>query len=302
MAETVETNVLLTNFATRFKTQLDVAEFIAPSFKVKRSSDKFSEYDKSSQRIYDNKISGRELVKEISQDVTTSTYSAEEYGLARFVSNRKLRNADKPINLLFDATKHVKEAQIRSREKRVFDIAGDNSVITQTADAGGDWDTVSTGDPFDDILTGIRTIWDSGQEEANRIVVPMNVAIEAIKTDAWRDRFKYVSVERQFDFMAGLRNVGLTPRMAGMFGGNTQQGGASDPGSEQIWSDSVLIFHAEPTPTLDTRTFMYSPFVMKDIIRRITKDEERGLKIDIFEEIDELLVDATLAYLITNTL
>ena len=302
MAESIETNVLLTNFATRFKDRFDVAEWIAPSFKVKRSSDKYSEYDKSSQRHYDNKISGRELAKEISQDVTTSNYSTEEYALSRFVSDRKARNADKPINLLFDATKHVKAAQMRSREKRVFDIAGDNSVITQTANAGGDWDDKTNGDPVGDILTGIRTIWDKGQEKANRIVVPMNVAIEAIKTDAWRDWFKFVSVEKQFDFLAGLRNVGLDSMMAGMFGGNTQQGGASDPGSEQIWSDSVLIFYAEPTPTLDTRTLMYSPFVQKNIIRRIRKDEERGLKIEIYEEIDELLVDRTLGYLITNTL
>ena len=73
-------------------------------------------------------------------------------------------------------------------------------------------------------------------------------------------------------------------------------------GAETIWNDSVLIFRREPTPTLETRTFMYSPFMIKDQIRRIRKDEERGTKFEILEEIDELLVDATSAFLITNTL
>jgi hypothetical protein len=39
-----------------------------------------------------------------------------------------------------------------------------------------------------------------------------------------------------------------------------------------------------------------------DQVRRIRKDEERGTKFEIYEEIDELLVDAQCGYLITNTL
>lgn len=303
MAETIKTNILLTNFATRYKAQMDVADFIAPPFGVKRSSDKYAVYDKSSQRIYDNKISGRQKPQEISADVSTATYSCEEYALGRFVSDRAARNADKPINLKMDAVRNVKEAQMIAREKRVVDIAGNSSVVTQTT-APGDWNTAATGTPVADILTAIKTIWTNGQVVANAIVIPMSVAIEAIKTDEWKDYFKYTSatVGTQFDLVSGLRNLKLEPMVAGMFGGNTQQGGASDPGSEEMWGENVVVFHRQPTPTLETRTFMYSPFTEKNVVREIRKEEERGVKINIYEDIDELLVDATAAYLFTNTL
>jgi hypothetical protein len=305
MADIIKTNILLTNFATRYMAQMDVADFIAPPFKVKRSSDKYAEYDKSSQRIYDNKISGREKPKEITQNINESTYSCEEYALGRFVSDRRANNADKPINLKFDAVRHVKEAQMIAREYRVVQIAGNNTIVTQTT-APGDWNTASTGTPIADILTAIKTIWQNGQVRANAITVPFSVAIEMIKTDEYKDYFKYHSAGKTelFDALSGLRNLGLEPMVAGMFGGNTQEGGASDPGSEEMWGESVLVFHRQPTPSLETRTFMYSPFRTKNVVKTIRYEEDGGggEKINIYEDIDELLVDATAAYLFTNTL
>ena len=74
--------------------------------------------------------------------------------------------------------------------------------------------TVATGTPVADILTGVRTIYQSTGMKPNRIIVPMSVAIEAIKTDEWKDYFKYTTSSNLWDFMAGLRNLGLEPRIA----------------------------------------------------------------------------------------
>jgi hypothetical protein len=93
--------------------------------------------------------------------------------------------------------------------------------------------------------------------------------------------------------------------IAGMFGASTNEGGASDPAIESIWSDSVLIFYAEENPSLESRTLMYSPYTKMGEVRRIegsVQQMQRGVLFDIHEEVDELLVDATCGYLITNTL
>ena len=47
---------------------------------------------------------------------------------------------------------------------------------------------------------------------------------------------------------------------------------------------------------------MYSPFTLMDRIERERIGGERGEEVRIFEEIDELLIDASAAYLWTNTL
>jgi hypothetical protein len=306
MADTIHIDKLLTNFATRYRVNDDVADFVAPPFKVKHNSDKYTEYGKESLRLYDNKLSGRQEAREIDVDISTSTYATEEYSLAKFVSARKRSNTDRPINMDQDAVRKLKDAQMIAREKRVADIAGDNTIITQTADAAGDWDTITSGTPIADIRTGMKTIWtaQAGSVKANAITIPVDVAILMIGTDEYRDYFKYsgLASNEQFNIVSGLRHLGLQPMMAGVHGGNTNEGGASDPGAEAIWDDSVVIFHRQPSPTLETRTFMYSPYVKKDVIRRIEEKKQRGTTFDIYEDIDELLVDASAAYLITNTL
>ena len=297
---------LLSNFATRYRVGDSVADFIAPPFKVKRSSDKYTVYDKGALRIYDNKLAGRQEAREIGVENSTATYSCEEYSLARFLSDNRRQNADNPINMEQDSIRKIKDAMLISREKRVADIAGSASVVTQTVNAAGDWDTVSTGTPIADIRTGMSTIWTSqaGSMKANKIAIPVNVAIEMIGTDEYRDYFKYngMAGNEQFNIVSGLRHLGLEPMLAGVFGGNTNEGGASDPGAEAIWSDSVLIFASQATPTLDSRTFMYSPFTKKDVVTRFREEKQRGTSFIMYEEMDELLVDATAAYLITNTL
>lgn len=306
MAEFLHIDKLLTNLATKYRVNDAVADFIAPPFKVKKSSDKYVEYDKGSLRVYDNKISGREKSKEIEVELSSSTYTCEEYELGKFVSNRSRMNADKPINMDIDAMRKLKDAMLIAREKRVYDIAGSASVVTQTENASGDWDNVTSGTPVADIRGAMATIWKSqaGSAKANSIVIPVDVAIEMIGTDEYRDYFKYsgLAANEQFNLVSGLRHLGLTPMMAGVHGGNTNEGGASDPGAEAIWSDSVLIFNRQASPNLETRTFMYSPYTNKDVVQRFKKDEERGYKFTMYEDIDELLVDASAAYLITNTL
>jgi hypothetical protein len=280
MADFIHIDKLLTNMATRYRVNDSVADFIAPPFKVKKSSDKYVEYPKGSLRLYDNKISGRERAPEIDVEVTSSNYSCEEYSLAKFVSDRSRMNADKPINMDMDAVRKIKDAMLIAREKRVFDIAGNNAIVTQTVDASGDWNNVTAGNPIADIRLGMSTIWQAqaGSVKANSIVIPVDVAIEMIGTDEYRDYFKYngMASNEQFNIVSGLRHLGLEPMMAGVHGVNTNEGGASDPGTEAVWSDSVLIFHRQANPNLETRTFMYSPYTAKDVAQRFDKREERG--------------------------
>ena len=303
MGETIQTDNLLTNFATRYRAGQYAADFVAPPFTVKKSSDKYAVYGKDEFRIYDNKITGREKAKEISADVDEATYSCEEYSLAGFISKRKMENADKPINLFFDRTRQLKNAQRLAREKRVYDgvIAGTSGSNTSTP--SNKWDVIASGTPVADITTAMAAIADEqGGLPANAILIPQQVAIKMIRCDEYRDYFKYVSIDAQFNLASGLRNLGLEPLIVSAYATNTNKGGASDPAWESLWGDDVIIFRREANPTLESRTFMYSPKRAMDIMRRYEKPEERGFKIDIYEDIDELLVDSTCAYRLSDCL
>lgn len=306
MADFIHIDKLLSNLALRYRVQDDVAEFIAPSFKVQKSSDKYTVYGKGSLRTYDSKISGRQEPNEIDVEVTSESYACEEYGLSKFVSDRSRMNADKPINMDQDAVRKLKDAFMIDRERRVYAIAGSSSVITQTSTPTNKWDNKTSGTPINDIRTAMTTIWNSQAGIApNAIVVPGDVALKMVGTDEYRDYFKYdgtTNRDAQFNLVSGLRNLGLEPKMAGVFGGNTNEGGASDPGAEVIWNERVLVFLRQSNPNLETRTLMYSPYVRKNEVTRIEDKRKRGVYFDMYSDIDELLIDATAGYLFTDVL
>jgi hypothetical protein len=82
---------------------------------------------------------------------------------------------------------------------------------------------------------------------------------------------------------------------------STYEIGTSDPTSELISGvGKVLIFVREQNPTTESNCFMFSPYTVKDQVKSWRKEDERGESGSIYEEIDELLVNAACAYLYTG--
>lgn len=305
-SETIqETNRFLTNFATSYKVKNPVADFIAPPFRVKYEDGKYVEYNKTVFRIFDDKISGSEHAKEIQWDVDESSYSCEEYSMEKFVSDKKKEQAVDPIRLDKDATKFLKQFHMLAREYRVNAIAGSNAIVTQTKAVASAW-AAAGGLPVTDILTGMATVEAAtGGYIPNRIVVPGQVALRMIQTTQWRDYFKYTDTGFKnglWNAVSGLKQLGLDIMITSVHGLSSSKLGASDPRSEALWDDNVLLFYCEPSPSLETRTFMYSPYVKKELMFSTREPRRRGGYVTIYSDIDELLVDAQCAYLLTNTL
>lgn len=299
------TDQYLTNFIQRYRCDDDCSEFIAPSFKVKRPSDKYLIYGKENFRVYDNKLVRREPMKEIDVQADDGTYSCEEYGLAGFVYERDQSNVDQPIKLMEEKTQHVKDRMIAARQYRVFAIATNTSLINSTAIAAT-WATAA-GTPVADVLDAMIRIKNDICQPANAIVMNYEVALTLIRTTEWKDYFQYTwglkpSGDGLWDAVQGFRHIGLDVRLCDGRGVNTYEGCASDPTWETFLDDKVLVFRREPSPTTQSNCFMYSPMLYKDKVRKFWKDEERGWKVTVEEDIDELLVNADAAELLTNVI
>ena len=90
--------------------------------------------------------------------------------------------------------------------------------------------------------------------------------------------------------------------ITGIRGTSNYEIGTSDPTWELLFDEKVLIFYREPSPTPRSMTFMYSPYTVKDQIESYRVNGERGLRYEIYEEIDELLVNEASAYLYYNVI
>ena len=297
------TNTFLTNMATGYKSMFPVADFIAPPLSVNLQAGKYTEYTKSVFRIFDDKVIGSAEPLEIQWNVDESTYACENYAMGKFVHDDRKNNATQPVNLDRDAVRFLMQFHTLAREYRINAIAGNAAIVTQTAAIAAAW-AGAAGTPITDILAGISQIATStGGYRANRIVVPLEVALAMINTTEWITRFVGTEVgfgNGLWSVIKGLNHLGLDVEITSIQGLSEYKGTASDPKTELLWSDNVLLFYCEPTPSLETRTFMYSPNVYMNQILSTRVPRRRGLYHDIFSSVDELLIDAQCAYLLTN--
>lgn len=301
----LDTNSYLTNLVLGYKTPNPVADFIAPPFQVKLEAGKYAAFNKTVFRIWDDKISGSEEPKEIQWDVDEESYACEEYSMAKFVSDKQKANSIKPIDLDATAVYMLKRFHASSREYRINQVAGNAAIVGTTRAMASAWN-VAGGTPITDIENAMGTVATLVPGYVpNRIVMSIQVALKIIQTTEWRAHFVFTDSGFKnglFDCVSGLRQIGLEPMITNITGINTDKGSASDPTTESMWNDNVLLFYCEPNPNLECRTFMYSPYTQKDLIFTTRVPRRRGVYHDIYSDIDELLVDAQCGYLFTNTL
>ena len=307
LLETIQDqNTFLTNLVQRSKLQAPFADFVAPPFRVRLEAGKYVRYTDDIYRVYENKIIGRQEAREIQWDVEEETYACEEYGLSKFVSDKSKEQSIAPINLEAEAAMRVKEYQAKARAYRVSQISHSAAIVTQTLDLNGSWATAA-GTPVSDILNAMATVEAAVGVIPNRILVPTQVALNMLQTTEWKTYFvnagNYNFVQNgAFSILGGLKQMGLEPLVTGARGLSTYKCTASDPTSESLLSDSVLLFYCEPNPSTDCLSFMYSPYVYMDVVTRTRVPRRRGVFIDIYEDIDELLIEANCGYLFTDAI
>ena len=299
--ERKKTSNYLSNFILRYRSDTDTADFIAPPFKVQKSSDKYLVYGIRTNRIYDNKLMRRSPILEIDLEATESTYLCEEFALGAFVADRDLVDTDTVVRIKEEKLQHTKDRQIAAREYRVYQIAASTALVPNAA-ATTIWSNVAAV-PITDIRTACIAINNATGKNPNRIVMTYQAAMHMINTTEWKGMFQYTDTgfgRGLWSAIDGLRNLGLEPRITNSRGVSSYEGCSSDPDWDTMLGNKVLVFYAEPTPTRNSMTFMSSPFCWKDKVMQWYSNRERGIKYEIMEYIDELLVAAGAGYLITG--
>ena len=291
----------LSNFATKYNVQERCADFIAPPFRVARIRDKYVQYTKNSLRVYDTAVGRQEVAKTIDMDVVDGTYVTQFHALNQFIDLYDQSNVDAGIVIDKVKTGLALDAFRLAREYRVLKIVTDPTLVTQTATPSTKWD-VAGGTPIADILNAMAVIKKNSTKTPNRIVMSLETALKMVQTTEWKDYFKYSAPgfgQGLFSAVDGLKNLGLQPQIAGAYGVTTAPGVASDPQIEAMLGTACVLWYGEDTPSLESRTFMYSPFIQNEEIWRIESQREHGRYIEVRSHIAELLVDAQCAYLFT---
>lgn len=297
--KSVHVDAALSNISIKYRNMALIAERVFPVTPVIKESDKFYVFRKEELAIERALRAAGAEAREITWDVDTSTYSAEEYALKHLVPDRVVNNADNAIRPKITSTQKLTNKILLAQEKRVALLAQDTNTITNNATPGTQWDQASP-NIEGDIDTAKNSVRTNAGVEASSVVLPYRIAQIVKKDSTVRNLIRYTVPG---DIL--LRNGDLPPvlwNLEVIVGGaiqNTANEGATASLAD-VWTDSVLVFYKEATPSIDVLSLGYI-FRVGDFVTKTYRVEERAgdmIEVSVIE--DEKIVAADAGYLITN--
>ena len=297
--DSVHVSAPLTNIAIKYKNLALVAERVLPVVPVIKESDKY--YIFRQEELVVNKAlraAGAEA-KEIVWDVDTATYTAEEYALKHLVPDRIKNNADNAVRPSITSTQKLTDKILLSRELRVAHLVQDTLQVTGGAAASTQWDQ-SSPNIEGDVDSAKDTVRTNAGVEPSSIVLAYKVA-QIIKRDSTvRNLIRYTVPG---DIL--LRNGDLPPVLwnlevivAGAIQNTANENATAS--IADIWTDNVLVFYKEASPSLDALSLGYI-FRVGGFVTKTYREEKRAgdmIEVSVIEA--EKIVAASAGALIRN--
>lgn len=297
----VHVNAPLTQLAIQYKNLELVWDRIFPIVPVTKESDVYYVHNKE-ELVEENALraAGAEA-REITWDVTTATYTAQEYALRHLLADRIMDNADAPVRPQITTTQKLLRKILLGTERRTALLCQDTRNVSNSAAVSIKWDGTSP-TIEKDIDAQKDNVRLSAGVEPTSIVLPYKVK-NAFKRDTTiRDLIRY---QVPGDIL--LRNGELPPvvfNLEVIIAGairNTANEGAAESLSD-VWVDNALVFYKEPSPSLDALSYGYTFRVNAPLVKTYRVDTRKGLMVEVSLIQTEKVVASACGALITDIL
>ncbi len=302
----VHIDAALTNLAIRFRNLALVADLVFPVVPVVKESDKYYKFAREELRDIETLVEVGAESNEFEWDVTSETYSAEQYKLRKLVPDRIVRNSDKAIRPRATTVDKLMKVLKTQAERRVQAIAQSRVFVTAGATPSIKWDGTSPTIEAN-VDTAKQSIEDNAGVMGNAIVMNTQVK-DVVKRDSTvRNLIRYTVQGKELLVNGELPPVlwNLKVIIAGAVRNAAQEGQANS--ISKIWVDNVLVFYVEPNVSIDALTLGYTLRVkinrsLDAIVRTWRVDAREGEMIEPQFIQAEKLVASECGYLITNVL
>lgn len=304
----VHIDAVLTNLAIHYLNPAFVAPEFLPIIPVVKESDKYYKFGKEELRDIDSLRAVGAEAKEVDWDVSSETYSAEEYALKKLVPDRIVQNSDKPIRPKKTTTNKLMKWIGIGYEKRAQTLIQSRTNITRGGTPSIKWDASSGVTIEKNVDTAKESIRTNSGATANRILLSVPVK-NVVKIDGTvRDLIRYTMPAASKLLTDGeLPPVlwNLKTVIAGSIE-NTANEGQSDAIGD-IWNDAVLVAYVDPDPSLETLTLGYTMRVKVNgkldvVVKKWRVDKRDGEMIQVAVIQDEKIVAEECGYILTDVL
>lgn len=300
----------LANIGVNYKNEGAIWDQVAPVVRVSQRSGKYRTYDEASEfNIPDDTLSDLAKANEITLSHADSNYSVNDHGLAAYVPQSTIDEAQADSGDLIDplgrAEMLIRQQLSNKHEKRVADVAfaaGTYASGYKTTLSGTSQWSHASSFPISAIIAGL----DIPLQRPNTLI---------LGSDVWKAMRTHAQVVSTIYPMGGnaasgglptanalleaLRDEGITKVLIGRSRINTANPGQT-PSYSRVWGKLALAAYIDPNPTPDSFTFM-ATFAETLSNPTIAFDEQMGVKgayrvQDTWNE-DVVLVASKAAYL-----
>jgi len=299
----VHVSTPLTNLAIKYRNLAFVADVILPVVKVVKESDKYYIFSREEMKEVDTHRAIGAKSNEVDWDVSTGSYSCEEYALSKLVSDRIVANADAPIRPKITTSQKLMKWLMLGYEKRVKALISGTAITSAVPTIK--WDGTSPTIEAD-VDTAKETIGQAAGVAPNIILFNDQVKNVVKKDSTVRNLIRYTIAGSGGQEL--LVNGELPPVLWGLkvviaaASEDTAKKGQTASIS-RIWDDDVLVAYVEPAPSLEALSLGYTFRVTNGIVVNTWRvDERKGDMIEPSVIQDEKLVATSAAYLIDNVL
>lgn len=293
----------LSNLAIQYRNLQFVADMVLPVLPVEKESDKYYVFSREELKEVDTHRAIGAPSNEIDWDVSSLTYSAEEYSLKKLLSDRVIRNSDAPIRPRITTMNKLMRLINLGYEKRVKNLVCGTTISSTVPTIKWDGTSPTIEADVDTAKAQVRL---NAGVEPNRILMNDQVK-DVVKRDSTvRNLIRYTingSAGQELlvngDLPPVLWNLAVTLAMATE---DTAKKGVTASLS-RIWDDDVLIWFAEPSPSLEALSLGYTFRVNGGTVIKTWRNEERGgemIEASVIQ--DEKIVAASAGYFLDNVL
>lgn len=279
----------LSNISIAYRNTEYIGDMIFPVVPVEKRSDVYFTFDKGA--FFRDRVQVRApgtRAQRASYDISTASYVALNYALAKEVPDEVRENADNPLRPDREATEFVTDALLLGQEIRVANIiTASSGTWGYSSSPATQWDN-DTSDPLGDIDDAVNGVVSSIGRMPNVMV---------LSYDVWRklkihpdilDRIKHTrpgGVATPED-VAGWFDISKV--LVGHAIKDTSADGAAFS-SAYVWGDDLWVGFVAPNPSIMTPSAGYILEWMNREVRRYREDQERQDILEASHYTDEVV-------------
>lgn len=300
-ANKLHTDKLLSEISVKYSNSEYIADRVAPSVVVKKSSDLYRVYDKH-YRLPDTLRAVGGLSRENDFDVSTASYSLQFHGLKQYVADIAAENYDM-FDLKVDAVEELTERMMLRKEKLVADLFTTTGWSQgESLAAAGLWTLATTAaNPISSFDTGTSVIQANSGVMPNYAIIPRDSFVACKNNSNILDRVKYTSREINVNIIGGL--LGISEILVPNNQIDTALEGASATAEASVWTnDFVFMGYKPPRPSPNAVSSVYMFKKNRPLVKRWRDEEREAEAIELNMEIQPKIIASLTGYYINNAI